>query len=193
MKRNVALLLFDDVEVLDFAGPLEVFAVANALHGGALFNVFTFAVSPGTIRTRAGLKVVPDFTVESCPPPHVLIVPGGDGTRALLGRASLLEWLRHKSRTAEIVMSVCTGALVLGQAGLLDGLRATTHHASFARLRQVAPTADVIENERYVDNGRIVTAGGIAAGIDCALHVIERLAGRESAEATARHLEYPRR
>jgi transcriptional regulator GlxA family with amidase domain len=193
MKRNVALLLFDDVEVLDFAGPLEVFAVANALHGGALFNVFTFAVSPGTIRTRAGLKVVPDFTVENCPPPHVLIVPGGDGTRALLGRASLLEWLRHKSRTAEIVMSVCTGALVLGQAGLLDGLRATTHHASFARLRQVAPTTDVIENERYVDNGRIVTAGGIAAGIDCALHVIERLAGRESAEATARYLEYPRR
>jgi transcriptional regulator GlxA family with amidase domain len=193
MKRNVALLLFDDVEVLDFAGPLEVFSVANALHGGAMFNVFTFAVSPGTIRTRAGLKVVPDFTVENCPPPHVLIVPGGDGTRALLGRASLLEWLRHKSRSAEIVMSVCTGALVLGQAGLLDGLRATTHHGAFARLRQVAPTADVIENERYVDNGRIVTAGGIAAGIDCALHVIERLAGRESAEATARYLEYPRR
>jgi transcriptional regulator GlxA family with amidase domain len=193
MKRNVALLLFDDVEVLDFTGPLEVFGAANALHGGELFNVITFGISPGTIRTRYGLKVVPDFAVENCPAPHVLIVPGGEGTRALLGRASLLEWLRHKSRTAEIVMSVCSGALVLGQAGLLDGLRATTHHRVFDLLRQVAPMADVVEDERFIDNGRIVTAGGIAAGLDCALHVIARLVSRDAADATARYMEYPHR
>lgn len=192
MKRNVAILLFDDVEVLDFAGPFEVFAVTDELRGYDTFNVFTFAENLGTIRARNGLKVVPHFARESCPPPHVLIVPGGSGTRPLLNKPALLEWLRLKARHAEITMSVCTGALVLAKAGLLDGLRATTHHDCFDLLREVGPSVDVVETERFTDNGRILTAAGISAGIDCSLHAVERLLGGDSAERTARYMEYRR-
>lgn len=192
MKRNVAILAFDDVEVLDFAGPFEVFAVADELQHHEAFHTFTLALKPGTVRARNGLKILPDFTLENCPPPQVLIIPGGFGTRALLHMPALHEWLRKKARTAELIMSVCTGSLVLGRAGLLDGLRATTHHETFALLREVAPNTEVVETERFIDNGTILTAAGISAGIDCSLHVIERLLGPAAATATAEHMEYRR-
>ena len=192
MKRNVAILLFDDVEVLDFAGPFEVFALADELGGHEVFDVCTVAESPASIRARNGLTVVPEFVLESCPTPHVLVVPGGSGTRRLLLKPALLEWIVRKSRAAEITMSVCTGALVLGKAGLLDGLRATTHHENFNELREVAPRAEVVETDRFTDNGKLLTAAGISAGIDCALHVVQRLLGAEAADATARTMEYRR-
>ncbi|HWA85153.1 MAG TPA: DJ-1/PfpI family protein [Opitutus sp.] len=192
MKKNVALLLFDDVEVLDFAGPFEVFAVTDELQSHAVFHTFTLGLKPGTIRARNGLKVVPDFTLENCPPPQVIVVPGGQGTRALLHMPALHEWLRRKTRHAEIVMSVCTGSLVLAAAGLLDGLRATTHHERFPLLRQLAPQSEVIENERFTDNGKILTAAGISAGIDCSLHIVGRLLGADVADQTARYMEYRR-
>lgn len=192
MKRTVAILLFDDVEVLDFAGPFEVFSVADGLRQRTAFNVITVAESTGTIRACNGLKVVPHFSLEDCPPPQLLVIPGGIGTRPLLNKPALLEWIRRRHKTAEITMSVCTGALLLAKAGLLDGLRATTHHGAFALLRELAPTTDVIETERFIDNGQIVTSGGISAGIDCSLHVVERLLGRDAADATARQMEYRR-
>lgn len=192
MKRNVAILLFNDVEVLDFAGPFEVFAVTDELNGGDVFNVFTFAENIETIRARNGLKVVPHFSRESCPPPHVLIVPGGFGTRALLQKPALLEWLQKRTAKAEITMSVCTGALVLAKAGLLDGLRATTHHQCLELLRELAPKTEVIATDRFVDNDRIVTAAGISAGIDSSLHVVARLLGADAAARTAEYMEYRR-
>jgi transcriptional regulator GlxA family with amidase domain len=196
MRKNIAILIFDEVEVLDFAGPFEVFAVADELLGGGTFNPFTTALLPGTVRARHGLKIVPDHTLEDCPPPHVLVVPGGFGARALLGRPSLLEWIRVRARKAEIVMSVCTGALVLAKAGLLDGLRVTTHHELLATLAELAPAATVDAGARFHDNpcpagpGRLLTAAGISAGIDCSLHAVRHLAGPNAAAATARHLEY---
>ncbi len=190
MKKNVAILLFDEVEVLDFAGPYEVFAVTDELRGHDTFNVFTVADGAGTVRARNGLKVVPHFTLEQCPPPHVLIIPGGFGTRALLRKPALLEWIRIRVRAAELTMSVCTGALVLAQLGLLEGLKATTHHECLGLLRELAPGAEVVENERFVDNGSILTAAGISAGIDCSLQVVRRLCGAEAATATARYMEY---
>lgn len=192
MRRNVAILLFDDVEVLDFAGPFEVFAVTDELRGHDAFNVYTVAENIETIRARNGLKVVPHFSRENCPAPHVLIIPGGFGTRPLLNKPALLEWLRLKARHAEIVMSVCTGALVLAKAGLLDGLRATTHHGALDLLRELAPTTEVVESTRFVDNDRIVTAAGISAGIDSSLHVVERLLGADAANRTAQQMEYRR-
>jgi transcriptional regulator GlxA family with amidase domain len=192
MKRNVAILVFDEVEVLDFAGPFEVFAVADELSGHQEFHTFLLALKPGTVRARNGLKIVPDFTLESCPTVHVLVIPGGYGTRALLHMPALHEWLRTRARTAELIMSVCTGSLVLGRAGLLDGLRATTHHENFAMLREVAPNTEVVETERFIDNGRILTAAGISAGIDCSLHVVTRLLGPVAAEKTAVYMEYRR-
>ncbi|MEO6004715.1 MAG: DJ-1/PfpI family protein [Opitutus sp.] len=192
MKRNVAILLFDDVEVLDFAGPFEVFAVANELHESGAFHTFTLTLKPGTVRARNGLKIVPDFTLENCPTPHVIVIPGGSGTRPLMHMPALHEWLRVKSRAAEIVMSVCTGSLILGRAGLLDGLRATTHHGTFAELRLAAPNAEVVETERFVDNGKVITSAGISAGIDSSLHVVARLLGENAATRTAEHMEYRR-
>jgi transcriptional regulator GlxA family with amidase domain len=196
MRKNIAILIFDEVEVLDFAGPFEVFAATDELLGGATFNVFTAALLPGTVRARHGLKVVPDHTLEDCPPPHVLVIPGGFGTRALLNRPSLLEWIRVKARKAEIVMSVCTGALVLAKAGLLDGLRVTTHHEQLAALAELAPTATVDPNARFHDNpspvgaGRLMTAAGISAGIDCSLHAVRQLVGANAAAACAHYMEY---
>jgi transcriptional regulator GlxA family with amidase domain len=193
MRRNVAILVFDDVEVLDFAGPFEVFAVTDELRGHEAFSVVTVAVGAGPIRARNGLKVVPDVVLADCPPPAILIVPGGAGTRALLGHDVLNGWIQDRSRAADITMSVCTGSLLLARAGLLDGLRATTHHEVVDVLRLLAPRAIVDPGARFHDNGRILTAAGISAGIDCSLHIVGRLLGDDAAAATAAYMEYERR
>jgi transcriptional regulator GlxA family with amidase domain len=190
MRRHVAILIFDAVEVLDFAGPFEVFAVTDELHAHTVFNTFTLAEGPGVVRAVNGLQVVPDHTLKSAPLPDVLVVPGGIGIRALLQRPALLEWIGRRARRAEITLSVCTGALVLAKAGLLDGLRVTTHHEALDLLRGLAATVD--PSRRFHDNGAILTAAGISAGIDCALHVVARLLGAQAAEATMCYMEYGR-
>jgi transcriptional regulator GlxA family with amidase domain len=192
MRRNVAILVFDDVEVLDFAGPFEVFAVTDELNDRSAFNVMTVAPQPGTVRARNGLKVVPDYALEACPQPNVLVVPGGAGARALMRSPVVLEWIQTRARRAEITMSVCTGALVLAKIGLLDGLRVTTHHLVIEELRGMAPAAIVDPSARFHDNGAVVTSAGISAGIDCSLHVIGRLLGDGAASATAAYMEYDR-
>lgn len=190
MKKHVAILIFDDVEILDFAGPFEVFAVTDELRGHEPFHVFTVSEMRTTIRARNGLKVIPDFTTETSPQAAVLIIPGGFGTRALLRKPSLLEWVRKQARGAEIVMSVCTGSLVLAEAGLLAGLEATTHHECLDLLRERAPGAKVLADVRFTDNGKVCTSAGIAAGLDLSLHIVGRLLGSDVAEATARYMEY---
>ena len=190
MRRTVAILLFDEVEVLDFAGPFEVFAVTDELAQAERFRVLTVAAERRAIRARNGLSVNPDHALADCPPVDILIVPGGFGTRTLLKDQPVLAWIKTVNRTAEIVASVCTGALVLGAAGLLDGLRVTTHHEAFDLLREHAPRATVVESGRFVDNGRILTAGGISAGIDMALHLVARLYDVPTAQQTARYMEY---
>jgi transcriptional regulator GlxA family with amidase domain len=190
MRRNTAILIFENVEVLDFAGPLEVFSVADELSGKDSFKVFTVAETPGTIRTNNGLKIVPEHTLESAPAPDLLIVPGGFGTRALLNKPSAIEWIRVAAKRAETVASVCTGALLLAKAGLLNELPATTHYLSHALLRELAPTALIQEDRRFVDNGHIATSAGIAAGIDLSLHLVARLQDVMTAEKTTRHMEY---
>jgi transcriptional regulator GlxA family with amidase domain len=193
MRRNVAILVFDEVEVLDFAGPFEVFAMTDELRSHSVFNVVTVAPMPGTVRARNGLKVVPDHAIETCPPPHILVIPGGFGTRALLRNPVVIEWIQNRARSAEIIMSVCTGALVLAKAGLLDGLRVTTHHDLVETLRTMAPGAIVDASARFHDNGAVVTSAGISAGIDCSLHIVARVLGDEAASSTAAYMEYERR
>ena len=191
MRRTIAILLFDDVEVLDFAGPFEVFAVADEIHQSQLWRTLTVAENPGTIRAVNGLKVVPEFTVDTCPPCDVLVIPGGAGTRALLRRPALIEWIRTRAQRAENVLSVCTGSLLLAHAGLLDGLRATTHHECLDELRQLlGGRATVDPSRRFHDNGKVITAAGISAGIDASLHLVARLASSAVADATARYMEY---
>lgn len=190
MRPVVAILVFPDVEVLDFAGPFEVFAVADELGGHQVFDVLTVSPDPGPVRARNGLRLLPDHTLDSCPPPAVLVVPGGFGTRALARDERTVAWIRSASAKAEIVMSVCTGSIVLGRAGLLDGLRATTHGEVVDLLREAAPLAIVDTSRRFHDNGRILTSAGISAGIDCALHVVQRLVGRAAADRVAAYMEY---
>ena len=188
--RNLAILLFDDAEVLDFCGPFEVFSVASNQSDSVSFNVYTVAEKT-PIRARNGLSVNPEHTLDCCPKSNILLVPGGNGTRKELDNGSLIEWIKQTANEAELVLSVCTGALLLGKAGLLDGLEMTTHRVAYDLLREIVPTGKVHTDRRFVDNGKIITSAGIAAGIDMSLHVVERLLGPNVASATARHMEYP--
>ena len=189
--RNLAILIFEDVEVLDFCGPFEVFSVANRFTDPPAFHVFTVAEKPGPVLTRGGLSVNPHHRLADCPRPDLLLVPGGQGTRREMNNAVLADWIKARSQEAELVMSVCTGALLLAKAGLLDGLEATTHHGAIDLLRETAPKTTIHADRRFVDDGRVVCSAGIAAGIDMSLYVLARLLGREVADKTAHQMEYP--
>jgi transcriptional regulator GlxA family with amidase domain len=189
--RNVGILIFQDVEVLDFCGPFEVFSVAGRQIAPGAFNVFTIARTLDAVLARNGLSVNPKTTLALAPALDLLLIPGGLGTRPLMHDAELLKWIKDRAQSAELLLSVCTGALLLGKAGLLDGLSATTHHGALDLLRDTAPHATVLDEQRVVDNGRVITSAGIAAGIDMSLHVVAKLLGPETAQATARYMEYP--
>jgi transcriptional regulator GlxA family with amidase domain len=188
--RNVAVLLFPGVELLDFAGPFEVFSVASRWSDPPAFHVYTVAERPGPVVAKNGLSVNPHHLLADCPDPDVLVVPGGQGTRTEMNNDALVGWIGQAVAKAELVLSVCTGALLLAKAGLLDGLAATTHHGTTDLLRQVAPRTTVREGVRFVDNGKVVASAGIAAGIDAALHVVGKRLGQEQAGKTARYMEY---
>jgi transcriptional regulator GlxA family with amidase domain len=192
---SVGILLFPNVEVLDFAGPYEVFTTASRVSRRRTqnliepFQVFTIARDQHLVRARAGLEVNPDYTLASHPPIHLLIVPGGIVT-AELEKPEIIEWIRHTSRDAQLTASVCTGSFLLAKAGLLEGKAATTHWEDTRDLRTMFPTISVVEQTRWVDEGSIVTSAGISAGIDMSLHLVRRLAGQPLAEATARQMDF---
>ncbi len=188
--KTVNLLLFPDVEVLDFAGPFEVFSIAAQLADPAPFRVATVADGAGPLSTIGGLKVVPDYDLSTAPAADILLVPGGMGSRTAMHDEKLLSWLGRQAAGADVVASICTGALFLGRLGLLDGLRATTHWGALDLLRKTAPKAEVLPETRYIDNGRIVTSAGISAGIDMSLYLVARLRGAALAEEVAREMEY---
>jgi transcriptional regulator GlxA family with amidase domain len=176
--------------VLDFAGPFEVFGVTGRRAGAAPFHVVTVAEQPGTVRARNELAVTPTHSFADCPPANILVVPGGYGTRREMHNERVIAWVREQSAGAEVILSVCTGALLLARAGLLDGLEVTTHHGALDLLAATAPAAVVRADQRFVDNGRVITSAGISAGIDASLHVVARLLGDEAARETAAYMEY---
>lgn len=190
MARTVGILMFDDVEVLDFAGPFEVFSVCGRRSQLDPFHVVTVSERGQAVAARNGLNVTPTHSFATCPPLDIVLVPGGFGTRREMVNAVVLEWVAAKSRTSEFTLSVCTGSLVLGSAGLLDGRHATTHHMAFPELRAAAPRAIVHEGVRIVDNGSLLCSSGVSAGIDMSLHVVARLHGDDLARETARYMEY---
>lgn len=187
---NVAILIFDDVEVLDFCGPYEVFGVAGRQGEPKPFQVYTVAAQQRPILARNQLSVNPHYNLTDCPQSDILLIPGGYGTRRELHNPVLIEWIKTRAQTAQLVLSVCTGALLLAKAGLLEGLAATTHHGAIDLLREVAPNTEVREGVRVVDNGRIILSAGISAGIDMSFHVVARLLGKAEAIATAEYMEY---
>jgi len=188
--RHVQLLIFDDVEVLDFAGPFDVFGVTGVRTGPAPFRVETVGLSKASIRARNGLEVRPTTSIDEATHCDVLVLPGGFGTRREMHNTTLLRWISRQAESTEAILSVCTGALLLGRAGLLQGLDATTHHVAFDELAQASPWTRVVRGARFVDNGRIVTSAGISAGIDASLHVVAKLLGHAVAAETAGYMEY---
>lgn len=197
-KTQVGILVFDDVEVLDFAGPFEVFSRTRLTPGvesrrsdeSAPFNVFTVAPRSGPVVATGGLRLVPEYDFTTAPGIDVLVVPGGFGTRPLLEDAVVLAWLRRTAVAAQRVTSVCTGSLLLAKAGLLAGKRATTHWSALDRLAGIDATITVDGGQRVV-NDEIVTSAGVSAGIDMAFAVVARYCGREVADETARYIDYP--
>jgi putative intracellular protease/amidase len=198
-QRNLAILLFDGVQIIDYTGPFEVFgATPNAGFTERAFNVYTVAEKNAPITTAMGMSVNPKYTFETAPKPDILLVPGGGGSRegtpgvgSQLTNAIVIKWIQEKSKDAEIVMSVCNGAFILAKAGLLDGQEATTTSGGHLDLlRQAAPKTRVVEDKRFVDNGKIITTSGLSSGIDGALHVVEKLYGKGHAQFVALGMEY---
>lgn len=192
MARIVLVVLFDDVDTLDFCGPLEVFSITGQRATGPVpFTVTTVAERQAPpVTTRSGLSITPYYTYRDAIQADILIVPGGLGARHERKNPATLEFIKRQAADAELVVSVCTGALLLGAAGLLDGLRAATHHSALDELAEIAPGCTIVSDRRYVDNGAIITSAGITAGIDTALYVVQRLLGPEIANETAAHMEY---
>ncbi|MCA9078306.1 MAG: DJ-1/PfpI family protein [Planctomycetaceae bacterium] len=195
-QRTVGILTFDDVEVLDFTGPFEVFSVARLSEERrreepSPFDVWLVAESDQPVTTSGGMKVLPLYTTANCPHLDILVIPGGWGTRRLLTHEPLLEWIRKQSDSVSLLTSVCTGALLLGQAGLLDGRRATTHWKSLDVMEELLPNVTVVRDQHVVEEGDVLTSAGISAGIEMALRVVARECGESVARATAAHMEYP--
>ncbi len=191
-KKKVVFLLFDDMELLDFAGPCEVFSVANELGGWSLFEIETASATGARIRTVHGIVIQPDGALPGVHDTDILVIPGGRGTREVLKDSETIAWVQAMAERAELVLSVCTGSMVLAKAGLLDGLKATTHHTVFDEFEAMAPNTRLLRGARFVDNGKVITSAGISAGIDMSLHIIERLFGRVTADAVAAYMEYLR-
>lgn len=191
-KKKVAIIVFDDVEVLDFAGPFEVFSVTDELNGYDLFDIEVVSPTGGIITAKNGLSVNADGAILDVESVDILIVPGGAGIRMLLDRSDVKDWIRRIAEGADMVLSVCTGSMLLAEAGLLRNLQATTHHSVLDEFAAMAPDTEVARDVRFIDNGKVVTAAGISAGIDMSLYVIERILGRDAADRTAAYMEYRR-
>jgi transcriptional regulator GlxA family with amidase domain len=194
--KMVGILIFDDVEVLDFCGPYEVFCSVRPNEERrweelSPFQVLLVAEKPDAVRANGGMRVLPDVTTAMCPPLDILLVPGGWGTRMELGNERLLAWIAERAKEVATLTSVCTGSLLLGKAGLLSGLHATTHWKSLGWMRELFPDVTVEERLRVVRDADVYTSAGISAGIDLALLVTAEYFGEQIARSTARHMEYP--
>ncbi|HYP52603.1 MAG TPA: DJ-1/PfpI family protein [Pyrinomonadaceae bacterium] len=188
--RNLAILIFDGVQIIDYTGPYETFGHVHVGDGHAhAFNIYTVSEKTNAITTAMGMSVNPRYGFDNAPEPDVLLVPGGD-IRGALDNPNVIKWVRDKANRAEMVLSVCNGAFILAKTGLLDGLEATTTANLIHLLREAAPRVRVVDDRRFVDNGKFITAAGLSSGIDGALHVVERLHGRATAQAAALGMEY---
>jgi len=198
-KINVGIFIFDEVEVLDFAGPFEVFSRTRLLKGAesrrsndsAPFNPFTVSIDKKSLTATGGLKIIADYTFNNFPKIDILIVPGGYGTRTLLNNEILLKWIKAVSDKANITASVCTGSLLLAKAGLLEGKRATTHWGAIEALKSISKDIQVI-TERRVVNDEIITSAGVSSGIDMAFMIVENLYGEQVASDTSKYIEFHR-
>ena len=195
-RKQVGIVVYEDVEVLDFCGPFEVFSVTRLneekrREESSPFNAFLVSETKSPVVATGGMKVVPDHDLESCPKLDILLVPGGWGFRHQMNNERLLKWVADRSRQVETLTSVCTGALLLGKAGLLDGKRATTHWRWLESMQEQFPNVTVEKRLHFVEDGALFSSAGISAGIDMSLRLVIRYYGEAVARATARHMAYP--
>lgn len=194
--RTVGIVIYEQVEVLDFTGPFEVFSVTRAdpeadRESPPPYSVRLVAQTPDPVTATGGMRVIPDFSFSDCPVLDVLVVPGGWGSRAQLGNPELLKFLIDRSSRIGTLASVCTGSLLLAKAGLLDGRHATTHWRALDLMEEMFPAVEVDRTRRLVEDGNVITSAGISAGIDMALYLVAKQQGEQIARATARQMEYP--
>lgn len=194
-RKRVGILIFNEVEVLDFCGPYEVFSATRLneerrREEPSPFEVLLVAERAEPVAATGGMRVLPDCTLAACPPLDILVVPGGLGTRREIHNVHLIGWIGEWGRQVGTLTSVCTGSMLLGCAGLLDGRRATTHWRSLGWMRESFPEVRVEERLHVVEDGHILTSAGISAGIDMALRVVARCFGEPVARSTARQMEY---
>jgi len=187
---NVAILIFNNVELLDFAGPQEIFHSANRVSGNELFQVYTVCENKEMVIARQGLKVIPDYSIKDCLEPDILIIPGGEGRKLQMKNPVILDWIKTIFDDLQYLFSICTGAFILGNTGLLKGLKATTHHASFDEFEKAFPGTELIRNVKYVDNGKIITSAGIASGMKASLYLLDKISGSSLGQLTAGYTEY---
>ncbi|MCS6886502.1 MAG: DJ-1/PfpI family protein [Acidobacteriota bacterium] len=195
-RKRVGILIFQNVELLDFCGPYEIFSVARLDEGRrreelSPFEVLLVAATLETVRSYGGMRVIPDVSFDTCPPLDILIVPGGMGVRREIDNSKLIEWIAFQGKKVEVLASVCTGSMLLAKAGFLGGKRATTHHSAVEWMRTVFPDVEVVQGERIVEEANILTSAGVSAGIDLALRLVEKYCGSQIAVNAARHIEYP--
>jgi transcriptional regulator GlxA family with amidase domain len=186
----IAIFVFPGVEELDFVGPWEVLRAWERLQPDGAVQVFTVAENEAVIECAKGLRVLADHTWATAPAIDVLVYPGGRGTRDHIGDEKMRSWVRDVFQHGALMTSVCTGSLVYADTGLLDGRPATTHWASLDALRALGSDIDVRPDARYVDDGEIVTAAGVSAGIDMALHLVRRLGSEDQARQVRRYIQY---
>tara|TARA_Y100000588_G_scaffold372622_1_gene445384 strand:+ start:288 stop:905 length:618 start_codon:yes stop_codon:yes gene_type:complete len=198
MAKNVGIFIFDEVDILDFSGPYEVFCrtrtepgIKSRNNNSGPFNVFTISIREKIIQASGGLKVVADYNFKNAPEVDILLIPGGLGTRQLLESQETISWILDIAERTSLLTSVCTGSLLLAQAGLLKNKRATTHWGALDLLQEISPSTKVIKDQRVVDDG-IVTSAGVSSGIDMAFQVVEELFGTDVASDTAKYIEYER-
>jgi transcriptional regulator GlxA family with amidase domain len=188
--RTVAIFIFDNVEVLDFAGPFEVFSVTGARENKRLYDVFTVAQFARPVMARNNLSINPDYTFDTMPDADLLVVPGGIGARRQRLSPSVLGFVKQRAEAAQNVLSICTGALILAKAGLLHGRHATTHQGGLGELAVDEPDCTIWPDARIVDNGKIITSAGISMGIDASLYTVAQHYGHTQALETATYMEY---
>jgi len=195
-RKKVGIVIFDDVEVLDFCGPFEVFSVTRLdetkrREEPSPLDVLLVAQKSESVTTSGGMRVLANVTFANCPALDILVVPGGWGTRSEMNNVHLLTFIRDRAVGVETLASVCTGSLLLGKAGLLDGLRATTHWQTLDLMADLFPNVNVDRTSHVVEQGKVITSAGISAGIDLALRVVARHYGESVARATTQYMEYP--
>lgn len=191
MKKNVAIFIFDDAEVLDFSGPFEVFSVTSQINEDHFYNVFTISENTDLVKAVNGLKVQPDFSIENHPHIDILIISGGQGTRTIMKNESLLKWISSVYNTGSLMLSICSGSRLIGKLGLLNEKKYCTHHQVYDSMEQIVINGFPQKHQRFIQSDeRIYTSGGISAGIDLSFHIIEKQLGKNIAQKTADYMEY---